>query len=60
MNDMSKYLDLAVPGGAQNCIDDVLDILDAVVHDLRFGGNSKVWDAAALYLNPLSHVIGSS
>lgn len=62
MNDMSKYLDLAVPGGAQNCIDDVLDILDAVVHDLRFGGNSKVWDAAALYLNEedssLKHIEG--
>jgi len=62
MNDMSKYLDLAVPGGAQNCIDDVIDVLDAVIHDMRFGGNSKTWDAAALYLNEeddsLKHIEG--
>ena len=60
MNGMSKYLDLAIPGGAQNCVDDVMDVIDAVIHDLRFGGNSRTWDAANLYLNPedssLKHV----
>ena len=52
MNGMSKHLDLAIPGGAQNCVDDVMDVIDAVIHDLRFGGNSRTWDAANLYLNP--------
>ena len=60
MNGMSKYIDLAIPGGAQNCIDDVMDVIDSIIHDLRFGGNSRTWDAANLYLNPedssLKHV----
>ena len=51
MNDLSKYLNFGVPDGSQNCVDDVLDVLSAVVHDIRKGGNSKTWDAASLYLN---------
>ena len=35
MNDLSKFLNFTVPDGAQNCVDDVLDILKAVAHDLR-------------------------
>jgi hypothetical protein len=60
MNDMSKYLDFVVPGGAQNCIDDVMSVIEAIIHDLRYGGNSAVYDAALLYLNPedssISHI----
>ncbi|AOV61558.1 virion structural protein [Synechococcus phage S-WAM1] len=52
MNDLSKYLDLAIPGGSKNCEDDVMGVIDAVIHDLRFGGNSATYDAALLYLNP--------
>lgn len=52
MNDLSKYLDLSIPGGARNCVDDVVDIIDAIIADLRLGGNSNTYDAAAFYLNP--------
>ena len=38
-----------VPGGNQNCIDDVLDLLRTVVYNLAYGGNEQVYDAAALY-----------
>ena len=58
----SRYPYFTVPGGEVNCEDDVRDILDAVVNDIRNGSNDKVWDAAALYVNravnpvTLSHV----
>ena len=57
-----RYPYFTVPGGEVNCEDDVRDILDAVVNDIRNGSNDKVWDAAALYVNrtvnpiTLSHV----
>ena len=38
-----------VPGGNQNCIDDVLDLLRTIVYNLAYGGNEQVYDAAALY-----------
>ena len=58
----NRYPYFTVPGGEVNCEDDVRDILDAVVNDIRNGSNDKVWDAAALYVNrtvnpvTLSHV----
>ena len=62
MNDLSKFSNIAVPGGQVNCMDDVKDYLDAVIHDLRLGGNSKVYDAAELYIEPednsLKHIEG--
>ena len=60
MNDMSKYSSLAIPGGAVNCEDDIVDILDAMSHDLLFDCNEKVYDASALYVetenNSLKHI----
>ena len=49
-----------VPGGSQNCIDDVVDVLGAVVDVLRYGGNAPAWDAANLYVNggALQHLVG--
>ena len=62
MNDLSKFSNIEVPGGQVNCMDDVKDYLDAVIHDLRLGGNSKVYDAAELYIEPednsLKHIEG--
>ena len=62
MNDLSKFSNIRVPGGQVNCMDDVKDYLDAVIHDLRLGGNSKVYDAAELYIEPednsLKHIEG--
>ncbi len=47
----NRYPYFTVIGGAVNCEDDVKDILDAVVDDLRNGSNNHVWDAAALYID---------
>ncbi len=46
-----------VPTGNQNCVDDVVDILEAIAHDLRHGGNAKTYDAANYYTGT-SHVDG--
>ena len=50
----------SVPGGNQNCIDDVIDVIGAVVNNLRFGGNDYTWDAANLYATggALQHLVG--
>ena len=40
-----------VPGGDQNCIDDIVDVIEAIAYNLRYGGNSEVWDAANYYVN---------
>ena len=62
MNDLSKFENLQIPGGAVNCEDDVLDMIEAAVHDLRFDCNEKTYDAAALYVetedNSLKHIEG--
>ena len=43
-----------VPGGDQNCIDDIVDVIEAVAYNLRYGGNSEVWDAANFYVNTVN------
>jgi cytoskeletal protein CcmA (bactofilin family) len=50
----STYPSLVIPGGNQNCIDDIKLILDAIIYNIQFGGNSRVYDAAKFYvLNPV-------
>ena len=44
-------------GNNQDCIDDVIDILEALAYNLSFGGNSEVYDAANLYITG-AHVSG--
>ena len=33
----------------QDCLDDVYDVIDAVLYNLKFGGNHKAYDAANVY-----------
>ena len=46
-----------VPGGSQNCIDDVVDFLEAMAYNLAYGGNDQVFDAARYYVEG-AHVVG--
>ena len=59
---LANFPGFTVPGGGQNCKDDVLDILNALTYNLRNGGNQQIYDAAGLYLNAVlgggSHVSG--
>ena len=34
----------------QDCLDDVYDVLEEVMWDVKFGGNSKTYDAAKVYV----------
>ena len=40
----------SVPGGNQNCIDDVVDVLETIAYNIKYGGNDKVYDAALIYV----------
>ena len=48
---VAQYPSLVIPGGNVNCTDDVEDIVEQLVEDLRNGSNNHMWDAAALYVN---------
>jgi len=40
-----------VKGSEVDCEDDVRDVLDAIVSDLRNGTNNKIWDASSYYVD---------
>jgi len=40
----------SVPGGNQNCIDDVLQIIDALAFNVKYGSNNRIYDAAKIYV----------
>ena len=46
-----QYPSLTIPGGNVNCEDDVVDIVEAIIEDVRNGSNNHIWDAAALYVD---------
>ena len=50
----------AVTAGESDCIDDVKDVVRNIAYNLKYGFNSKVWDAAKLYSNQgvLQHLVG--
>ena len=60
MNDMSKYAQFKIKGGPVNCVDDVKDVLKALIHDLKYNCNERTYDAASLYVetenNSLKHI----
>ena len=51
------------PGGttATDCIDDVKDVVRNIAYNLKYGFNSKTWDAADLYTNGtvIQHLSGN-
>jgi hypothetical protein len=47
---LSAFPAFTIPGGNQNCIDDIVDVLESISYNLRYGGNEKVYDAANLYI----------
>ena len=54
-----KHYHFSVKGGKNHCEDDIVDVIEAIIHDLRFNSNSATYDAAMLYLNTengLKHV----
>ena len=48
---LQQYPSLVIPGGNVNCEDDIRDVLDQIIEDLKNGSNNHMWDAAALYVD---------
>jgi hypothetical protein len=50
---VERYLNanqsFSITGGDQRCIDDIIDIIEAIAYNLRYGGNSEVYDASSFY-----------
>ena len=46
-----QYPSLVIPGGNINCVDDLEDVVEQMVEDLRNGSNSHMWDASAIYVD---------
>ncbi len=43
----------SVPGGNVNCLDDVNGVMDALIFNVRYGENNKIYEAGELYVqNP--------
>lgn len=43
----------SVPGGNQECVDDIKLVINALTYNLQFGGNDRTYDAANVYFtNP--------
>lgn len=54
-----NYPSLSIPGGYQNCVDDVVDILERLIFNLAHGGNNMMYYATEFYINnsnAISHV----
>lgn len=49
-----------VSGTVQDCLDDVITVLDAVKYNLIYGGNDKVYDAGLVYITGLLNGISVS
>ena len=60
----AQYPNLTFGGyGYQSCIDDVIDILEAMAWNLKYGGNNKVWYATEFYItdaNAIQHINSQS
>jgi len=48
---LTNFSGFSVPGGNQECIDDIIDVLEAMCFNLEFGGNDQVYDAAKIYVD---------
>ena len=54
---LAQYPSFSVPGGDQNCKDDVVDVIESIAYNLEFSGNGNVYDSANLYITG-AHVAG--
>ena len=44
----------------QDCLDDVYDVLEEIMYDVKFGGNAKTYDAAEIYTTNVMPYFGAS
>ena len=62
-NEAYERISPTPPGGttAQDCIDDVYDVIRNIAYNVKYGFNSKTWDAANLYTDGavIQHLSGN-
>jgi len=46
---LTYFPGFVIPGGNQECIDDVLKVIDALTFNVKYGSNSKIYEAGLLY-----------
>jgi hypothetical protein len=48
---LDAYPGFSVPGGNQNCIDDIVIVLESIAYNLEYGGNNKVYESGKIYID---------
>ncbi len=48
---LANFPGFTVPGGNQNCKDDIISILDELCFNVKYGGNHRAYDVAQLYID---------
>jgi hypothetical protein len=46
---LAQFTTFSVPGGNEKCLSDMRLVVDAIAHNLQFGGNDRTYDAAYVY-----------
>jgi len=46
---LTQFPGFSIPGGNQNCIDDILKIIEALAFNIKYGSNNKIYEAALIY-----------
>ena len=54
---LTNYPGFVIPNGNQNCVDDIIDVMEAIAFNVKYGGNNKVYEAGEIYISG-QHVEG--
>jgi hypothetical protein len=47
---LANFSGFTVPNGNQNCIDDIVDVLEEISFNIKYGGNHRAYDVGTLYI----------
>jgi hypothetical protein len=55
---LTNFPGFSVPGGNQECIDDIIAVIRTIAFNVKYGGNNQVYDAAEIYVTNPSYLAG--
>jgi len=55
---LANFPGFSVPGGNQECVDDIIASIETIAFNVKYGGNSRVYDAAAIYVTNPNYLDG--
>jgi hypothetical protein len=47
---LNNFPGFSIPGGNQNCIDDIISVLEEICFNIKYGGNHRAYDVGVLYI----------